>query len=276
MYIAVGDKRALFKNQKELSMKRIVFGIGALVLMGIVGYLLQKSVTPSDESVLLLGTAGAYAPFVSVNEQGEYEGFDVDVANALAQQMGKKLVLKDLGSMTSLLMALEQGSIDGVIWGLSITQERLEKVAMVRYQGEVTKAYKMLFWQQIPEGIKEITDMRGMIVCVEPNSSQEAVLQKYDFITIKPTERVDDALLNIQYGKVDAAFVEPAIANKFKKRYPKIEMMDVELAPEDQVYGIGIAVRKDRTDLIGQMQKALDQLKKDGIMQIFEEKWEIV
>jgi len=255
--------------------KMIVIGLS--IFLAVAAYIaVQKSISQSSETDLILGTVGSYAPFVSVNAQGEYEGFDVDVAKALAKQLNKKLVLKDLGSMTSLFMALDQGSIDAAIWALSITSKRLEKVAMINYQGEATTSYPLLFWQKIPAGVSSIDDMRGMTVCVEPNSAQADALSKYDFLTIKPTEKVDDALLNIQYGKADAAFVEPAIATKFKNKYPEIQIVDVALAPEDQVQGIGIAIRKDKGDLIDSITKAVAQLKADGIIQSLEKKWGIV
>src|SRR5690606_28212075 len=130
--------------------------------------------------------------------EDEYEGFDIDVIKAIAKETGKKLVLKDLGSMSSLFMALEQNKIDAIIWGMSITQDRLNKVAMVRYQGELVTSFPLLFWNDIPENIKSINDMAGKTICVEPTSSQDTVLSKYSFIAKLPTEKVDDALLNIQ------------------------------------------------------------------------------
>jgi polar amino acid transport system substrate-binding protein len=228
-----------------------------------------------QDNLIVIGTAAGYAPFVSINEEGQYEGFDIDVANALARQMGKELVIQDMGSMTALFMALDQGKIDAIIWALSITQERLDKVAMINYQGEKTKTYPLLFWKKIPENIKCIEDMQGMTICVEPTSAQDVVVQKYTGITLKPTEKVDDALLNIQFGKVQAAFVEPAIAQKFKDKYPEIQILDVELAPEDQVQGMGIAIKKGNTEIINQIQRAVDELKSEGIFATYETKWGI-
>lgn len=221
----------------------------------------------------IVGTAAGYAPFVSINAEGDYEGFDIDVAQSLAQKMGKKLVIKDLGSMAPLFIALDQGSIDAIIWGLSITQERLKKVAMIRYQGETTKAYPLIFWQKIPSGIKRIDDMKGMTVCVEPASCQDALLSKYAFISKKLTEKVDDALLNIRYGKADAALVEPAIAKKFKVKFPEIQILEVPLSQEDQVPGIGIALKKKNTVLGNQLQKAVNDLQSAGIVKQYQEKW---
>ncbi len=226
-----------------------------------------------NQNTFVVGTASGYAPFVSINASGDYEGFDIDVAHALAKNIGKTLVIKDLGSMTALFMALEQGTIDAIIWGISITQERLKKVAMIHYQGETTKSFPLIFWKEIPNNVTTINDMKNMTVCVEPTSSQDSVLRKYPFITIVPTERVDDALLNLQYGKVDAAFVEPAIAKKFQRKFPDIKILNVSLAPEDQVFGIGIVIKKNNTVLITQVQEAVNQLA--AIIKEYEQKWNI-
>lgn len=222
---------------------------------------------------LVVGTASGYAPFVSVNENGDYEGFDIDVAQALAKQLNLKLEIKDLGSMAPLFMALEQGSIDVIIWGISITQDRLNKVALVRYCGDDTKSFPMIFWKTIPVNIKSINDMQNLTVCVEPASIQDSMLSKYDFIERKFTEKIDDALLNIQYGKADAALVEPAIAAKFKNKYPQIKILEIPLAPEDQIQGMGIVIKKNNLELITQIQQAVQELTKSGEIKKFAESW---
>lgn len=246
-----------------------------MIVSGIIGgsIFLRTDGNACTTETFVVGTAAGYAPFVSINPQGDYEGFDIEVANALAKQMGKKLILKDLGSMGSLFTALDQGSIDAIIWGLSITQERVQKITMIHYQGETTASYPLLFWKTIPAEVRTISDMSGKVVCVEPNSSQDAVLSKYALINKLPTEKVDDALLNIQYGKSGAAFVEPAIAKKFRNKYPEIQILDVPLAPEDQVQGVGIVVKQTNSKVIKHVQEAVDVLKSTGIIKELEQKW---
>jgi polar amino acid transport system substrate-binding protein len=242
----------------------------------LISYFFFKNIRhEKDNSVLIVGTAAGYAPFVSINQQGNYEGFDIDVAHALARTLDKKLEIKDLGSMTSLLIALEQGSIDAIIWGMSITQDRLNKFALVHYQGRDTKSHPLIFWKNIPAGIKGLEDMKGMTVCVEPSSAQSAILDKYKEILIKSTEKVDDALLNIQYGKADAAFVEEAIARKFCRKHPEIKTLDIPLPPENYEYGIGIVIKKQNQDLINQIQYAINQLKQDGTIKKYATKWDL-
>ncbi|MEX0940216.1 MAG: transporter substrate-binding domain-containing protein [Candidatus Babeliales bacterium] len=251
--------------------------LSMLLLFSFIGaYFLYRNDAQIQDNVFIVGTTAGYAPFVSINEQGEYEGFDIDVAKLLTQKLGKKLILKDLGSMTGLFMALNQGSIDAIMWGLSITPDRLKKVVLINYQEKLITSYPLLFWENIPAGITCINDMRGMTICVEPNSSQDAVLSKYAFIIKKPIEQIDDALLSIQYHKADAALVEPAIAKKFKNRYSQIQMLNVNLNKEEQEQGIGIAIKKENNFLIKQIKKAINELKRDGIIKQYEEKWDVI
>ena len=250
--------------------------LGFLCMVGISYYLLiRKTNIPLNKSTFVVGMAAGYAPWVSVNEQGEYEGFDIDVMKALSKQMNKELVLKDLGSMPSLFMALEQNKIDVIIWGMSITQDRLNRMNMVRYQGETITSFPLIFWKKIPDGVTSIEDMSGKNVCVEPSSSQDIVLSAYTSINIIPTEKVDDALLHIQYGKADAALVEPAIAKKFKKKCPEIQILDVPLAPANQVKGVGICIKKDNIVLTDQVTQPTNVLLENGSIQKFESKWGI-
>lgn len=248
-----------------------------LLTASIAGYLFfTKKDLSQNSNELIIGTAAGYAPWVSINPGGEYEGFDIDFANALAKQMGKKLILKDLGSMTSLFTALEQGKIDAIIWGMSITQDRLKKVAMINYQGELITSYPLLFWKTIPVEIKSMSDMDGKTVCVEPTSHQEDVLCKYyGSINRLSTEKVDDALLNIQYGKADAAFVEPAIATKFKNKFSEIQTLDVPLDEQDQVAGVGVVVKQNNKEMIKEITKAVAQLKTTDIIAQLEQKWNL-
>lgn len=237
--------------------------------------LLKTNGSNTDTSKLIIGTASGYAPFVSINAAGQYEGFDIDVAKALAQKMNRKLVIKDLGSMTSLFMALEQGSIDAIIWGMSITEDRKDKAIMIHYQGATTESYPLLFWKNIPDSIKSIGDMNGKTICVEPNSSQESVLRKYTSINVLPVDKIDDALLNIQYGKADAALVEPAIAKKFKNKFPEIQMLDLPLQEADKVEGIGIVVKQSNIALASEISASIYALKTAHVIETLETKWDI-
>lgn len=258
-------------------MKKIVVLLTSLItllLIGISIYFFKQSKIDKANTIIF-GTASGYAPFVSVNPQGEYEGFDIDMARAIANTAHKKIEILDLGSMTTLFEALNKGHIDAIIWGLSITKKRLDHIAMIQYQAQKITSYPMLFWDKIPGNIRSINDMKELRVCVEPHSSQEAVLDTYQLESKILVEKVDDALLFIKTKKADAALVEPAIAKKFKKQFPEIIMLQVPLPEEDQVQGIGIAVMPTNAKIIQLIESALVTLTHQGVIEALEKKWNI-
>ncbi len=226
-----------------------------------------------DKNTFKVGIAAGYAPWISINQQGDYEGFDIDVIKQVGVNINQILILKDLGSMSSLLVALNQGSIDAIIWGMSITQDRLQKFAMIHYQGENLTSYPLLFWQQIPKNITGFDDMAGMTVCVEPSSAQHSVIAKYPNIIQLPTESIDLGLLNIQYGKAAAVFVEPAIAKKFMAKFPEIKTLDIPLNVDDQVCGVGIMIKKENSELIQKITVAVSELKQNEFIAQAESRW---
>lgn len=254
---------------------KAVLACCGLISIALVMWFKTPSLGNSNNTSFIVGMTGGYAPFVSTNAQGEYEGFDIDFAHALASQLGKKLELRDLGSMTSLMIALEQGSIDAIIWAISITQERLNKFALIHYQGEKQTTNPVIFWKNPPQSISKFADLKGMTVCVEPSSSQGSILAKYPDIIIMPTEKVDDALLNIKYGKANASLVEPAIAKKFHKKYPTMKIIDMPLDKEEYIQGIGIVIKKNNTMLIKSVTNAVETLKKNRFIKTLETKWGI-
>ncbi len=115
----------------------------------------------AGEETFTVGTTSGYAPYVSLDSKGQYEGFDIDLAKLVAEKLNKKLVIKDLGSMPSLIIGLKQKKIDAIIWAVSITEERQRQMEMIYYQGEKITTMPLLFWSKIPEDIKGPEDLKN-------------------------------------------------------------------------------------------------------------------
>lgn len=231
----------------------------------------------SDDFVV--GTTSGYAPYVSLDEEGQYVGFDIDFANALAAKLGKNLVIKDLGSMPSLFIALKQGKINAIIWAISITQERQNAFEMIYYQGEKVTSLPMLFWKKIPENVTSIQDLAQnpkAVVCVEAGSFQESVLQKVPGLNLKQLDKVMDAVLEIRYGKSLATMIDPSLVSKYCTQFPELKVLQVPLEPSMQSLGNGICMTKQNCDLADKVRQAVDALVKDGTVLMLERKWNLV
>lgn len=96
------------------------------ILFFILGFLLNKGTEVSaQEKVYIIGTDTTYAPFEYVDEEGDFVGIDMDLLEAIAEDQGFEYELRILG-FNAAVQALESNQVDGVIAGMSITDERKE------------------------------------------------------------------------------------------------------------------------------------------------------
>ena len=228
----------------------------------------------SEERTLLVGTASGYAPFVSLNAEGQYEGFDIDVANLLSQKLNKSLKIIDLGTLPSLFLALEQGKIDVVIWAISITEQRSKKMQMIYYQGEKELTIPFLFWEKLPEDISCLDDLckdPKKKICVEAGSWQESVIE--DLPNVIRLDCLTSALLELQYGKSYAVAVDPSLASSLLEKNPKLKALALPLPLHKQSLGNGICIAKKNTYLASKVQEVVTCLIKEGKILELEKKW---
>ncbi len=230
------------------------------------------------EEEFVVGTTSGYAPYVSLNAKGEYEGFDIDIAEALAKKLGRKLVLKDGGSMPGLMISLQQGRVDALIWAVSITEERQKKMEMVYYQGEKELEMPFLFWGKIPEGIGSIAALCAdskKAVSVEAGTYQEDVLNKFSPKNLKYSDKITDAILELKYGKSVAVAVDPPLIARFQSQYPEIKVLRLPLPVEEQSLGNGICLSKSNAALAKEIRAAIAEMAADGTIAQFEKKWNL-
>lgn len=244
-----------------------------LVLM--LGVVCGQLTAAKKQETFVVGTTSGYAPFVSLNEKGEYEGFDIDVAERLAEKLGKPLEVKDFGSMPGLMMAVKQKKIDALIWAVSITKQRQEKYTMIHYQGETEKEIPFLFWGEIPEGIHQIEDLGapGRHVCVEAGTSNEGILQNYPGIEIKYADKILDVIMDLRYQKCFTVTLDPSLVDGVLKKYPEVKVLNLPLPADQQIHGVGICLNKKNTRLSQEVLKAVEELKSEGTIASLEKKW---
>lgn len=226
----------------------------------------------------IVGTTSGYAPYVSINAAGEYEGFDVDIAKALADKLGRRLVIKDFGSMPALILAIKQNKADALIWSISITQERQKQMAMIYYQGEKVSTLPLLFWGEIPENVKGLEDMANSpnaVISVEAGSFQENVLLDVPGLTLKQVDKVSDAILELKYGKSRATLVDHSLKSIYMEKFPQLKSLTITLPESKQSMGNGICLNLNNRELIAAIQKAVDELAKEGTIANLEAKWKL-
>ena len=233
----------------------------------------------ASEELFVVGTTSGYAPYVSINEKGEYEGFDIDIAKLISERLRRKLVIKDLGSMSSLLIALQKKKIDSLIWAISITEDRLKEMLMIYYHGEKVTSMPFLFWKKIPDGISTISDLgieKNRIVCVETGSYQDSILQKYPQIKIRNLDKIIDGIMEIRYGKSFTTLVDYSLLPRLQNQFPELKVLHLPLPSDQQSLGYGICMEKSNIQLAGQVEKIISDLRSEGKILELEKKWKLL
>ncbi len=225
-------------------------------------------------SDLVVCTNSTYPPYESIGKDGNSEGFDIDVAEQIATKLKRRLVLKEL-SFDALVLSLKQNKCDLVMAGMSITPSRQKEITMIPYQGEPSKSYTLLFWNQAPAvtTVADIGTIGNKTVAVQVATWMEDYLKTVPGITVKPLEATTELVMEIQHGKSAAAFVEPHVAKQLLAKLPKIQAVEIALPESEWKLGNGIGINKSNNQLTQQVQDAVSELKANNTLQQLEQKW---
>lgn len=218
---------------------------------------------------LVLGLDDTFPPMGFRDAKGDIVGFDIDLAKEVAKRIGVELELKPL-DWSTVILSLNKGDID-VIWnGMTITESRkkqinfsnpyvLNRLAIVVSQGSK---------------IKTKADLKGKKVGVQLGSSNEEALLKdpvgKDIKDIRKYDVNVNAFLDLNAKRIDAVVVDEIVARYYiTSNKAKFIVLDETLTDEE--YGIGFR-KKDNT-LRKEVDRILDEMKKDGTTSAISKKW---
>ena len=214
-----------------------------------------------DNGYFIVGLDDSFPPMGYVDEDGNLTGFDVDLATAVAEQMGLEAKLQAIDWKAKEL-ELDGGNID-VIWnGYTITPERQAAVLMSEPYLENTQVIVV----PADSDIKTLADLAGKKVAVQDGSSAQEAIADNAELASSIGQQVDfkdnvTALMDVSSGQTDALAVDSVVADYYLAKEPgKYVILSETLAPEQ--YGIGF--RKDEQAFLDAVEAALKELKENG------------
>ena len=232
--------------------------IAALALAGLAG-----AACAAD---LRVGLNPAYEPFESKTASGEIVGFDVDIANALCEQIKRRCVFVE-SEWDSIIPGLQAKKFDVIVSSMSITPERARVVDFTK------RYYKTPSAIVVKKSVKYDgpASLKGMKIGVLKASTQEKWALgelKPAGVTVVPYQSQNQVYLDIQAGRIDGTVADKVEVNGGFLRKP--EGKDYGYAGPDQYdakyygEGIGIALRKGQGDLKKQLNEAIDAIRANG------------
>ena len=225
-----------------------------------------------DYDKLIIGVDDTFAPMGFLDENNELTGFDIEMAQAVSEKLGIPVEFQTIEwSMKE--QELNQGNID-LIWnGYSVTDERAEKVLF-------TKAYldnKQVVVTMADSGIKTLADLDGKVVAAQGESSAVDAIDAHPEIADTFVDRPefstnDEAIMDMEAGRSDAVVADSVLLNyviSHKEDPSKYVILEEDLGSEE----FAVGVRKEDTALCDAINKAFEELKADGTAAELSVKW---
>ena len=231
--------------------------------------------TAQDMKKVRIGVEGAYPPFSWVDPDGTLKGFDIDIALALCKQMGAEceLVQQDWDGIIPALLARKY---DAIVASMSITEERKKKVAFSnKYYNTPAK-----FVRKKGSGIEiDKASLKGKSVGVQRATTHDNFITAVfgDTVEIKRYGTQDEAYLDAVAGRIDLLLADSvAMDDGFLKTDSGKDFEFVGPGYTDPKYfgdGVGIAIRKSDTELVGAFNKAINAIRADGTYKKIQDKY---
>jgi len=224
---------------------------------------------PAPVTKIVVGLDDNFPPMGFRDEKNELVGFDIDLAREAAKRLGVEVEFKPI-DWNAKEAELSGKRVD-VLWnGLTITEKRKEQIAFTapyleNHQIVVVAANSP---------VKAKADLAGKVVGVQEGSSAVEAIERDEVAkSFKELKKFGDnvaALMDLTTGRLDAVVLDEIVGRYYVAKKPgDYLILDDNFGTEE--YGVG--VRKDDAELLGKLQKAMDEMKKDGAAARISTQW---
>ena len=224
---------------------------------------------PAAVAKIVVGLDDNFPPMGFRDDKGALVGFDIDLAREAGKRLGAEVEFKPI-DWNAKEAELGGKRVD-VLWnGLTITEPRKEKIAF-------TSPYlenRQIVIVTAASPLKTKADLSGKVVGVQEGSSAVDAIEKDPAgKTFKQMKKFGDnvtALMDLSAGRLDALVMDEVVGRYYTAKKPgEYAIFEEHFGTEE--YGVG--VRKDDAELLGKLQKAMDEMKKDGAAARISTQW---
>ncbi len=236
-------------------MKKVLSLILAVALMLCFAACSQQPAETPKETVIKMGTNAAFPPY-EFKEGEEFKGIDVEIATAIAEELGAKLEIVDM-EFYSIITSVQQGEVDFGMAGMTVNDERKEKV---NFTSSYATGVQVVIVQEGSD-IASLEDLKGKKIGTQLGTTGD-IYSKDDYgeENVVSYSKGADAVIALKGGDVDAVIIDNEPAKAFVAQNEGLKILETEYAIEDYA----IAIKKDNTDLLDKINAALEKLTAAG------------
>ncbi|KSV66851.1 hypothetical protein N183_32865 [Sinorhizobium sp. Sb3] len=221
------------------------------------------------ERDLVLANEGGFPPFNSIAADGNLQGFDIDIGNAICKIIEAKCTFVT-NEWSGIIPALEAKKFDVIIGGMGITEERKKHVIFSEPYARYPSRFGVLKGKEFdlsPEALG------AKVIGVQQGTTNAKYIETfYIDATVRRYPSTDALISDLKAGRIDAIF---GGTEQFKEKSTADAPL-VEIGPPIAVSeGIGIAFRPEDTALRDKFNDALRALRDNGTWREYADKWGI-
>ncbi|AZB43478.1 ABC transporter substrate-binding protein [Bacillus sp. FJAT-42376] len=223
-----------------------------------------------EKKVLKMATSADYPPFEykDTAKGDDIIGFDVDLVNALADDLGYKVEIQDM-DFNGLVAGLQAKQVDLVLAGMTPTEERKKNVDFT----DIYYKAKHMIVSPKGSGIKTVEDLEGKTLGVQLGSIQEGEAKKIaekTKVKVENRNKIPELVQEMKAGRFDAAIIEDTVAKGYFDKDKELEGFTLDSSEEEA--GSAIAFQKG-SKYTEEFNKALQKMKENGELEKLIVKW---
>ena len=218
-----------------------------------------------EQGKLIMSTNAAFPPYEMTTDSGEFEGIDIETAQAIADKLGLELQIDDM-DFDAALLAVQQGKSDMVMAGVTVTDERQN---VMDFTDSYATGIQSIIVKEDSD-IASVDDLAGKKIGTQRGTT--GYLYCSDDFGDENVVAYDNGLTAVQMlnnGQVDCVVIDNAPAKEFIAANPGLKLLDTAYVEEDYAIGVG----KGNTELKDAINTALEELKADGTLQAIVDKY---
>jgi ABC-type amino acid transport substrate-binding protein len=250
-----------------MTRRTVVTALVGLTALGLLGAASNR--TAAAEGTIVFGTDPTYRPLAFYDENQNLVGFDIDLAEAMAERLGMELEIETM-AFDGLIPALQTGRID-VEPEMAVRAARQEQVDFTTPFFSQTNT-SVLRADDTEFNPQTANDLKGRHLGVTSGTAADLMVSEYPDVDITRYNTTPDSFRDLALGRVDVVVVDSLTAGyTVKHTFPdQLRVSDVALT--DRI-DIAAAVRKGNTDLLNRLNAAIEEMKRDGTLDQIVNKW---
>lgn len=219
--------------------------------------------------VLKIGLEDSFPPMEFRDNKNQVKGFDVDMATEIGKKLGVKTQIVST-DFNGIILALKSGKFDAIISGMSITDERKKQID---FSEPYVMSGQIIVAKSSNAAINKSADLKGKTVGVELGTTGEKSAGKLSGLKeVKKYDKATEALQDLLTGRLDAVIIDEPVGRYYVSSQDKkgqYKVLNEKLTSEP----MGIGFKKGDKEFEAAVQKAVNDLKKDGTLSKLSIKW---